>query len=140
MENYKVEREDAIRNILLYVCEHRLLPENAHDWDVSEIIKECVDSGYLENVKTVRTKDGQVRLTSTRPFVTGAGLSFLYPGGNKYTGDSPLPVEIALSNEERDRLDVEAESASRWDKWRLIFEILGGVISGIIGFILGKLL
>ena len=66
MENYKAHRDAAIREILLYVCEHKDMPEDAHEQDKAKIVKECADIGYLEGIR------------ATQPFVTQKGLSFIY--------------------------------------------------------------
>lgn len=58
MENYKEGRKNAICEILTYVHERKILPQEAYDWDTAAIVKECVDNGFLENVKTVTCKDG----------------------------------------------------------------------------------
>lgn len=40
MENYKAHRDAAIREILLYVCEHKDMPEDAHEQDKAKIVKD----------------------------------------------------------------------------------------------------
>ena len=78
LENYKAHRDAAIREILLYVCEHKDMPEDAHEQDKAKIVKECADIGYLEGIRAIKTLDGRVYFAATQPFVTQKGLSFIY--------------------------------------------------------------
>ena len=77
-DTYKLEREKTIRDILAYVCEYKKLPKEAYNWDLSAVVKECVDEKFLENVETISSLDSHVRVVATCPRVTKLGLDFLY--------------------------------------------------------------
>ena len=116
MENYKESREKTIREILSHVYEHKSLPQNAHDWDVAAIVKECVDEKFLENVETITCLDGHVRIVATRPFVTKLGLDFLCQTPYEDTADGrheQLLKTISENTESLEELKRIADAAER---------------------------
>lgn len=116
MENYKENREKAMREILSYVYEHSILPQNAHNWDTAAIIKDCVDERFLENIKAVTCMDGHVRISATRPFVTKLGLDFLCRPPYEDTADGRMEQilkDISSNTESLEELKRVADAAEK---------------------------
>lgn len=140
MTDYKAVREQAVREILRYVCDNRDLPPNAHEWDTAEVIKGCVDAGYLENIQTLKTLDGRVHLAAARPFVTEKGLAVLFTKEEQNTPSHPedssgeaIAAELTRMNDNMCQNHAEEKSEKKKDRrFQLFNTILGALLGAIL--------
>lgn len=130
MENYKICRDTIIREILLYVCEHRDLPEDSHKQDKAKIVKECVDTGYLEGIKAIKTLDGYVHFAATQPFVTQKGLAFLYPETSQRSDIDPVVSELKRMNDDMRQDHAEEQSEKKKER---CFQLLNTLFGALLG-------
>lgn len=130
LENYKTCRDAIIREILLYVCEHRDLPKDCHNQDKAKIVKECADTGYLEGIKTIKTMDGCIHFTVTQPFVTQKGLTFLYPESAQRSDIDPVVLELKRMNDDMRQDHAEEQSEKKKDRR---FQLLNTLFGALIG-------
>ena len=130
MENYKTCRDAIIREILLYVCEHRDLPEDSHGQDKAKIVKECADTGYLEGIKAIKTLDGYVHFAATQPFVTQKGLAFLYPETSQRSDIDPVVSELKRMNDDMRQDHAEEQSEKKKDR---CFQLLNTLFGALLG-------
>ncbi len=130
MENYKTCRDAIIREILLYVCEHRDLPEDSHGQDKAKIVKECADTGYLEGIKAIKTLDGCVHFAATQPFVTQKGLAFLYPESSQRNDIDPVVSELKRMNDDMRQDHAEEQSEKKKDR---CFQLLNTLFGALLG-------
>lgn len=145
LENYKIHRDTAMREILLYVCEHKDMPDDAHEQDKAKIVKECADVGYLEGIRAIKTMDGCVHFTAIQPFVTQKGLSFIYQD-EKVTAHTENSAINHIAEELRDakieykRIQESQQKANdlqrREDRAK---DFKMSIISGSIGSAIGGL-
>ena len=132
MENYKEFRDKTIREILLYVCEHKDMPPDSYRGDKAKIVKECVDIGYLENIRAIKTLDGNVHFTATQPFVTQKGLTFLYPETSHEVNPSPIAAELKRMNDEMRQDHAEEQTEKKKDRRFQLLNTLFGALLGAV--------
>lgn len=131
MLDCKAKRNASICMILQHVYEKKELPPNAYDPDMAEIVKECVDSGYIENIRIVTTLDGRVHFSATRPFVTKSGLDFLdeaEPGGQT----DRIAEELKRMNDDMRQNHAEEKSEKEKDRRFQLFNTFVGALIGSI--------
>ena len=132
LENYKDLRNETIREILLYVCEHKDMPPDSHRGDKAKIVKECVDAGYLENVRTMKDLSGDVYFAAAQPFVTKAGLAFLFPENDQDATGEAIVSELTRMNGDVRQNHAEEKSEKEKDRRFQLLNTLFGALLGAV--------
>ncbi len=85
--------ENGMREALQHIISEKALPKNICN-NSPEIIKECIDRGYLYNVDILITEAQTIEFSTEKPRVSYSGIKFIETRHPKFKENASFVISI----------------------------------------------